>query len=142
VAEDLARAAVIGENSRACASLTWEGGVWLDSLTINFSRSSVLSGEQTFWQLAIHSPFSQSVSFVQVSQSVGKPKWFAICPRRSGGEACGRRVKALYREPGGREFACRHCLNLPYSSNRKQPRAPKYLMLKPRLPYAVFSSYR
>ena len=34
-----------------------------------------------------------------------------------GGE-CGRRVCKLYRPPGGKQFLCRHCLNLTYLSTR------------------------
>jgi len=61
----------------------------------------------------------------------GGKKWFLICPGRvreleemgiyntlgDGGE-CGRRVGKLYRPPGGKQFLCRHCLNLTYLSTR------------------------
>lgn len=43
----------------------------------------------------------------------GERVWF-ICPARG----CNRRVAKLY---GGRIFACRHCHNLAYSSQRESP---------------------
>jgi hypothetical protein len=38
------------------------------------------------------------------------------------GEECGRWVGKLYRPPGGRYFACRHCLDLTYVSCQKSHR--------------------
>lgn len=43
----------------------------------------------------------------------GTRKWF-LCPARG----CGRRVAVLY---GGRIFACRHCHDLAYESQREKP---------------------
>lgn len=43
----------------------------------------------------------------------GQRPWFR-CP----GAGCGRRVAVLY---GGNIFACRHCHNLSYESQREQP---------------------
>lgn len=44
----------------------------------------------------------------------GRRSWFR-CPT----EGCGKRVAILYL--GGTRFACRHCLNLAYSSQRQNP---------------------
>lgn len=40
--------------------------------------------------------------------------WFA-CPA----DGCGRRVAILYRDRGGKYFACRHCYQLAYKSQRE-----------------------
>ena len=38
------------------------------------------------------------------------------------GEECARRVGKLYRPPGSRTFACRHCLDLTYVSCQRSHR--------------------
>ena len=52
----------------------------------------------------------------------GGVRWWFSCPRVVDGEECGRRVGKLYRPPGGRYFACRHCLELTYESCQKSHR--------------------
>ncbi len=46
--------------------------------------------------------------------------WF-ICPLSKNSVYCSRRVAKLYKAPGTRYFACRHCYNLSYES-RNEPR--------------------
>ena len=48
----------------------------------------------------------------------GRRPWF-ICPGRSGGRYCGRRVAVLY--DGGESFACRRCYGLAYTSQQETP---------------------
>jgi hypothetical protein len=52
----------------------------------------------------------------------GGLRWWFSCPRMLDGEECGRRVGTLYRPPGGRYFACRHCLGLTYESCQRSHR--------------------
>jgi hypothetical protein len=52
----------------------------------------------------------------------GGLRWWFSCPRMLDGEECGRRVGKLYRPPGGRYFACRHCLDLTYETCQKSHR--------------------
>ena len=52
----------------------------------------------------------------------GGLRWWFSCPRIINGKACGRRVGKLYRPPGDRDFACRHCLDLTYESCQKSHR--------------------
>jgi len=52
----------------------------------------------------------------------GGVRWWFSCPCIVGGEECGRRVGKLYRPPGSRYFACRHCHDLTYESCRKSHR--------------------
>jgi hypothetical protein len=49
----------------------------------------------------------------------GKRYWF-ICPMSRNGEYCGRRVGVLYKD--GDLFACRHCYDLNYSSQKENRR--------------------
>jgi len=49
-------------------------------------------------------------------------RWWFSCPRVLDGEECGRRVGKLYRPPGSRTFACRHCLDLTYQSCQRSHR--------------------
>jgi hypothetical protein len=46
----------------------------------------------------------------------GRRPWF-VCPGFSDGQYCGRRVALLYGT--GELFACRHCYNLTYASQRE-----------------------
>lgn len=58
-------------------------------------------------------PMEYSVCFVsQRCHFGGHRKWF-VCPARG----CGRRVAILY---GGKVFACRHCYQLAYPSQREE----------------------
>ncbi|HYQ83126.1 MAG TPA: hypothetical protein VEP28_03795, partial [Rubrobacter sp.] len=52
----------------------------------------------------------------------GGLRWWFSCPRMLDGEECGRRVGKHYRPPGGRYFACRHCLELTYVSCQRRHR--------------------
>jgi hypothetical protein len=52
----------------------------------------------------------------------GGVRWWFSCPRMLDGEECGRRVGKLYRPPGSRTFACRHCLELTYESCQRSHR--------------------
>ena len=52
----------------------------------------------------------------------GGVRWWFSCPRVVDGEECDRRVGKLYRPPGRRTFACRHCLDLTYESCQKSHR--------------------
>src|ERR687897_827707 len=52
----------------------------------------------------------------------GGVRWWFSCPRMLDGEECGLRVGKLYRPPGSRTFACRHCLELTYESCQRSHR--------------------
>src|SRR5215208_969714 len=52
----------------------------------------------------------------------GGVRWWFSCPRVVDGRECGRRVGKLYRPPGSRTFACRHCLELTYESCQRSHR--------------------
>lgn len=51
----------------------------------------------------------------------GKRYWFT-CPWYKNGAYCGRRVGVLYKD--GNYFACRHCYDLTYSSQKQNRRSP------------------
>jgi hypothetical protein len=46
----------------------------------------------------------------------GGMRWWFTCPLVIAGRACRRRVRKLYRPPGGKYFGCRHCYDLTYRS--------------------------
>jgi len=73
----------------------------------------------------------QVVETTAMPCNYGGQKWFLICPGHvreleemgvynilGDGGGCDRPVSKLYRPPGGRQFLCRHCLNLTYLSTR------------------------
>jgi len=49
----------------------------------------------------------------------GALRWWFMCPVTVAGRACPHRVRKLYLPPGGRYFACRHCWQLRYTSQRE-----------------------
>jgi hypothetical protein len=55
-----------------------------------------------------------SVYFASTPCNFGGSRLWFLCP----GQGCSRRVAILY---GGSIFACRHCHNLSYESQREQP---------------------
>lgn len=57
-------------------------------------------------------PMQYSVPLVTSACNLGGTRRWFLCPARG----CGRRVAILY---GGRVFACRHCHNLAYPSQRE-----------------------
>jgi hypothetical protein len=58
----------------------------------------------------------ESVHLQTTHPNFGGARWWFSCPRVLEGGECARRVGKLYRPPGGRYFACRHCLDLTYES--------------------------
>lgn len=52
----------------------------------------------------------------------GTRRWF-LCPMKTKGKVCGRRVGSLYLQNG--VFACRYCHNLTYASKNKNRRRPE-----------------
>jgi hypothetical protein len=93
-----------------------------ETLTITFcaSVSWPLPALTKFYKVFIQWPFQQGIELESLA-SLGGPRWFLRCPHRvSGTRFCYKRVGALYQLPGSDGFACRHCLNLTYSSTRKK----------------------
>jgi hypothetical protein len=60
-----------------------------------------------------------SVRLLTTQPNFGGVRWWFSCPHLADGKECGRRVGKLYRPPGERYFACRHCLDLAYESCQK-----------------------
>jgi len=73
----------------------------------------------------------QEVETTTLSCNYGGERRWLVCPGRvreleemgvynilGDGGSCGRRVGKLYCPPGGKQFLCRHCLNLTYLSTR------------------------
>ena len=58
----------------------------------------------------------ESIRLQTTRPNFGGVRWWFSCPRMLNGKECGRRVGKLYRPPGSRYFACRHCLDLTYES--------------------------
>jgi hypothetical protein len=46
----------------------------------------------------------------------GGLRWWFLCPLVVNGHPCNRRVGKLYLPPGRRDFGCRHCHDLTYTS--------------------------
>jgi hypothetical protein len=49
----------------------------------------------------------------------GALRWWFICPVTVAGRACPHRVRKLYLPPGARHFACRHCWQFRYTTQRE-----------------------
>jgi len=72
----------------------------------------------------------EEVVRLQTTQpNFGGVRWWFSCTRMLEGEKCVRRVGKLYRPPGGRYFACRHCLDPTYESCQKSHRYDGLLAL-------------
>jgi hypothetical protein len=59
------------------------------------------------------------VALVSTHPNYGGLRWWFVCPIVVAGHACRRRVGKLYLAPGRRYFACRHCCDLAYTSQRE-----------------------
>jgi hypothetical protein len=62
-------------------------------------------------------PLTYPVRLVTTPCHFGGVRWWFVCPLSTGGVACGRRVRKLYR--AGRYFGCRRCLGLTYASTQE-----------------------
>jgi len=60
--------------------------------------------------------FDYEIPLVQSPCHLGGYRYWFLCPMRSNGKYCGRRVGTLYLDDG--YFACRHCHNLTYRSRK------------------------
>jgi hypothetical protein len=56
----------------------------------------------------------------------GLRRWLR-CPLLANGVPCDRRVRRLYLPPGGRDFGCRRCHNLTYTSSQESHKWDKVL---------------
>ena len=63
--------------------------------------------------------FEGRVDLVSTSPNYGGRRWWFLCPVVVAGRPCLRRVRKLYLAPGRRYFACRHCCDLGYTSQRE-----------------------
>ncbi len=70
----------------------------------------------------LRSRVEEAVHLQTTQPNFGGVRWWFSCPRTVDGEECHRRVGKLYLPPGGRYFACRHCLDLTYESCQKSHR--------------------
>jgi hypothetical protein len=104
--------------SAQCFSLTWTGnGRRMASVYVKTESNSI-----TVYYLSR----SHDEDWVNVEQRIavvwtpcrfgGERAWF-VCSGDGTGVRCGRRVVNLYR--AGRQFACRECCRLAYTSQRK-----------------------
>ncbi len=71
----------------------------------------------------------EAVHLQTTQPNFGGVRWWFTCPRKIDGRGCGRRVGKLYRVPGRRRFACRHCLALTYESCQKSHRHDRLFAL-------------
>jgi len=61
----------------------------------------------------------------------GGVRWWFTCPLLVNGKPCRRRVRKLYRPPGGRYFGCRQCCGLTYRSVQEHDRRVDALLRNP-----------
>jgi hypothetical protein len=107
----------------AIRSGVWQ---WSDSRTGAVASSIGYSIDMTDPHVRLQYTFSEAgerldyrVDLVSTSPHYGGLRWWFVCPETVGGRACPRRVRKLYLPPGGRYFACRHCCQLSYTSQRE-----------------------
>ena len=59
------------------------------------------------------------VPLVHTPPYFGGLRWWFACPMPAESGRCGRRVAKLFLPPGGRQFGCRHCHGLVYTSSQQ-----------------------
>jgi hypothetical protein len=80
---------------------------------VNYTITERNTGERT--------DYEYKIQLTTTPCNYGGVRYWFICPLSRNGVYCGRRVAKLYKAPGTKYFACRHCYNLTYES-RNEPR--------------------
>ena len=100
-------------NGEKVASIGYEVNTGPNDGTIRLHYTSERGGEEKI--LLDYTIPLTTIGFV----AGGRQWWFRCNASRNNGPSCGRRVRKLYLPPRGRVFACRHCHDLAYRSNRE-----------------------
>ncbi len=72
--------------------------------------------------------FDYKVLITETSCNYGGTRYWFICPLAKAGKQCGRRVGVLYKADDW--FACRHCYNLTYLSQKINKQEPIFDAVK------------
>ncbi len=76
----------------------------------------------TFFNTGEKENFDYKVNLTTTPCNFGGKRWWFVCPIVKSNTPCSRRVDCLYLCSGSKYFACRHCLNLAYSSQNENRR--------------------
>lgn len=115
---------------RQSGTITWtRNGLWgenkssvsIEVSTLNMDNYLRIHYTQTNRETGGKKDFDYRIPLTTTPCRYGGKRYWFICPWYKNGTYCGRRVGTLYKD--GDYFACRHCYELAYSSQKENRRS-------------------